>query len=347
MSFKSEAPSPALTVAICIGTYNQGQYIRGSIESALSQTYQIHEIWIADDGSNDETQSIVEQYCRDFPRVHYHRHAENMGPARNLSWVLGRPSTDLVVRLDSDDRLEPEYVEILANLMHQYPQAGYAHCDVWETDGYGNRSRLRQLTRTATYEDAEQALRSNSKGLRTAANCLLFRASALKEANYYLAHPSWTASEDWDLALRMILNGWGNVYAAKTLSNYRQWDDPKGVRAYRKIQEVSSNIEIFTQVVIPEFQKRGWSVAPIQRSMRSKAIGFADSLDSAYFNENDRAEYRVLLKQLGQSVSLNIAIFLADFGLNPLVRRWKRLKKKLRDIAKQSLRATKSSAAKA
>jgi len=342
MSSNSEAISPALTVAICIGTYNQGQYIRGSIESALSQTYPVQEIWIADDGSSDETQSIVEEYCRVDPRVHYHRHATNMGPARNLSWVLARPSTDLVVRLDSDDRLEPEYVEVLATLMYRYPHAGYAHCDVWETDGDGNRSRLRQLARSIAYEDPEQALKSNANGLRAAANCLLFRSTALKEANYYLAHPTWTASEDWDLALRMILNGWGNVYSGKTLSNYRQWDDPKGVRAYRKIQEVSSNIEIFKTIVIPEFQKRGWSVAPLTRFMRAKAVGFADSLDSANFDEKDRAEYRALLKELGSSPSLSIAIFLADYGFNPIVRKWKRLKKSLKDVAKQSLRATMS-----
>ncbi len=348
MPSKSEAPSsPALTAAICIGTYNQGQYIRGSIESALAQTYSIQEIWIADDGSTDETQAIVEEYCRKHSNVHYHRHATNLGPAQNLSWVLGRPSTDVVVRLDSDDRLEPEYVEVLAGLMHRYPQAGYAHCDVWETDFDGNRARLRQLTRTVEYEDSEQALKSNATGLRTAANCLLFRATALKEANYYLAHPTWTASEDWDLALRMILNGWGNVYASRTLSNYRQWDDPKGVRAYRKIHEVSSNIEIFNQVVKPAFQERGWSIAPLDRSMRAKAVGFADSLDSANFNEKDRTEYRALLRQLGSSTSLSIAIFLADSGFNPMVRRWKRLKKKLRDAAKRSLRAAKSIPAKA
>lgn len=337
MSFTAGSPPGRLTVAICIGTYNQGQYIRAAIESALTQTYPAQEIWIADDGSNDQTQAIVEEYCRAHAEVHYHRHEANLGPARNLSWVLARPSTDLVVRLDSDDRLEPEYVEVLAKLMGLYPHAGYAHCDVWETDGDGNRSRLRQLARSVVYEAPDNALKSNANGLRTAANCLMFRAAALKEANYYLAHPTWTASEDWDLALRMTLNGWGNVYAARTLSNYRQWDDPKGVRAYRKIQEVSSNIEIFQTLVIPEFQKRGWSTAPIRRLMRAKAVGFADSLDSLNFSPDDRSEYKQLLKRLGSSVSLTIAIFLAESGFNPLVRKWKKLKRKAKDAAKRAV----------
>jgi hypothetical protein len=334
-----QAASVPLTVGICIGTYNQGQYLRGAIESALTQTYPIQEIWIADDGSSDDTQAIAEEYSARFPNVHYHRHPENVGPARNLSWVLGRPATDLVVRLDSDDRLEPKYVEVLAGLMHKHPQAGYAHCDVWETDGEGRRSRPRRLTRTIEYEDPEAALRSNSGNFRTAANCILFRAAAIREANYYLAHPTWKASEDWDLALRMALNGWGNVYAAQMLTNYRQWDDPKGARAYRKIQEVSSNTEIFKSVLIPAYRERGWSIAPLKRTMRRKATAFADSLDSPYFSESDREEYKVYLKDLGDSAALSVAIALAEMGANPLLRKWKRTKRWMKDAVKRLLRS--------
>jgi len=334
-----QVASAPLTVGICIGTYNQGQYLRGAIDSALKQTYPIQEIWIADDGSSDDTQAIAEEYSRKYPRVHYHRHPENVGPARNLSWVLAKPETDLVVRLDSDDRLEPEYVEVLAWLMNKYPQAGYAHCDVWETDGEGKRSRPRQLSRTIEYEDSEAAIKSNSNGFRTAANCILFRSAAIREGNYYLAHPTWKASEDWDLALRMALNGWGNVYAAQKLTNYRQWDDPRGERAYRKIQEVSSNTEIFKTVLIPAYQERGWSIAPLQRNMRRKAVGFADSLDSPNFSEKDREEYRAYLKELGNSAQLSLAIALAGMGVNPLLRKWKRLRLRMKDTVKRLLRS--------
>ncbi len=334
----SPAAAPP-TVAICIGTYNQAQYLRGCLDSALAQTYPVSEIWVADDGSSDDTQAIVEDYARRFPQIHYFRHPENVGPARNLSWVLGRPQTDLVVRLDSDDRLENEYVAVLAELMRLHPHAGYAHCDVWETDGEGVRTRVRQLTRTYSYEDPETALKTNSKGFRTAANCLMFRATALREANYYLAHPTWKASEDWDLALRMAVNGWGNVYAPRILTNYRQWDDPLGARAYRKIQEVSSNNTIYREVLIPEYQKRGWSIEPLLRNMRRKAVGFADALDSPQFSAQDRADYKVYLKELGDSPALRVAIFLADMGFNPIVRKWNHFQKHLKDAVKRILRS--------
>ena len=49
--------------------------------------------------------------CARSTIVRYYKQPKNLGLSENLSWVLAQPQTDLVVRLDSDDRLEPEYVE--------------------------------------------------------------------------------------------------------------------------------------------------------------------------------------------------------------------------------------------
>jgi hypothetical protein len=287
----------------------------------------------------------MEQLCREYPQIHYHRHAANVGPARNLSWALAKPSTDLVARLDSDDRMEPRYVEVLAGLMQAYPQAGYAHCDVWELDENNRQTRLRRLTRSFSYEGPDEALKSNARGFRTAANCILFRAKALEEADYYLPHPTWTFSEDWDLALRMAINGWGNVYAAKTLSNYRQWDDPQGARASRKFQEVSTTTEIYRQTLIPAYEKRGWSIAPLERNMRHKAVRFVDTLDSPRFSDEDRVRYKQLLRDLGDSPSLSFAILLAELGLNPMIRSWDRKRSRFKDWAKRAIRSGRSARA--
>lgn len=327
-----------LTVAACIGTFNQAMYLDGAITSALNQTRPFSEIWIADDCSTDHTMEVATSFAAKDKRIFYHRNLRNVGPARNLSWALSQPVADLIVRLDSDDRLEDRYVEVLASLLEKYPQAGYAHCNVWEIDFYGSRSRPRILSRVIEYENCEAAIRSNSYGLKTAANCLMFRATALKQAQYYLLHPDWTASEDWDLALRMALNGWGNVFSSEFLSNYRQWIDPQGARALRKIQEVSTNNFIFRNVLIPEYQRRGWITTSLVKAMRSKAVEYADALDSPHFSDSDRREYERLLRDMGDSYSLDLSFLLAKAGLNPMRRQIKRLRLKIKDILKITLR---------
>jgi glycosyltransferase involved in cell wall biosynthesis len=327
-----------LTVAICIGTYNQSQYLKASIESAFAQTYPIEEFWVSDDASTDDTEAVMQEICRQYPQIRYYRQPKNLALPGNLSWLLAQPKTDLIVRLDSDDRLEPDYVAVLAGLMQQYPQAGFAHCDVAELDRENQRPRIRRLTRTTAFESGEEALRSNASGYRTAANCILYRAQALREANYYIPNLDWRTCEDWDMVLRMAAAGWGNVYAPRVLSNYRVWDDAQGVRAARKMSEVMTNIAIYKHTLIPEYHKRGWSIAPLQNNMRSKAIRFADAIDSPLFTEKDRVAYKALLYELGDSKSLSLAIALADMGLNPFVRWWSRMQLRAKDAVKVILR---------
>ena len=344
MAFDSDqAAPPQLSVAICIGTYNQSQYLKASIESALAQTYPIQELWVSDDASTDDTPAVMEEIRQLHPHIRYHCQPQNLALPGNLSWLLAQPKTELIVRLDSDDRLEPNYVAVLAELMRQYPQAGFAHCDVAELDKDNRRPRIRRLTRTKVYESGDEALQSNASGYRTAANCILYRAQALKDANYYIPNLDWRTCEDWDMCLRIAAKGWGNVYAAQTLSNYRVWDDAQGVRAKRKMSEVTTNIAIYKHTLIPEYQKRGWSIAPLERNMRRKAIAFADAIDSPLFTEQDRVSYKALLHDLGNSKSLSIAIALADCGFNPVIRWWTRTQLRLKDAFKMILRAAKSS----
>jgi hypothetical protein len=330
------------TVAICIGTYNQSQYLRGAIASALAQTFPIREIWVSDDASTDNTATVMHEICEQYPQIRYFRQPVNLGLPGNISWLLSQPQTDLIVRLDSDDRLEPEYVAVLSRLMRQYPEAGYAHCDVAEIDGKGRRRRIRRLMRTSSYESAEQALRGNASGYRVAANCILYRAEAIKEVDYYRPTLSWRYCEDWDMIVRLAMVGWGNVYAPQTLSNYRVWDDGNGVRISRKMAEVRETAEIYKTRLIPEYTKRGWTIRPLEKHMRSKALVYAEAIDSPQFTKEDREQYKRLLLSLSDSPQISLAIRMAEYGLSPLIRFCARARIELKYQAKRVLRRIRS-----
>ncbi len=338
---RKTVPAP-LSVAICIGTYNQAQYLRGSIESALAQTCPIQEIWVSDDASTDNTDAVMRDICTRYPQIQYFRQPANLGLPGNLSWLLSRPQTNLIVRLDSDDRLEPDFVAVLSKLMEQHPEAGYAHCDVRELDEKGEQQRIRRLMRTSTYESPEQSLKRSAKGYRVAANCILYRSKAIREVDYYRPTLSWRYCEDWDMIVRLAIAGWGNVYAPQVLSNYRVWDDGIGVRASRKMAEVRETAEIYKSRLIPAYQMRGWSIQPLNKQMRSKAIRFSDGIDSPRFTSNDRAEYIRLLMNFGDSFQLSFAIWLGEHGLNPLVRLWSRTRIRIKDRVKRLLRPVRS-----
>src|SRR6266498_1618507 len=57
-------------VSIVTPSYNQGGFIRETIESVLGQDYPNIEYWVIDGGSTDETVAILREYAGD-PRFHW------------------------------------------------------------------------------------------------------------------------------------------------------------------------------------------------------------------------------------------------------------------------------------
>ena len=50
-----------MKISVYIPCYNAGSYIGGSIKSILNQTYPVHEIIVADDGSTDDSVKIIKK----------------------------------------------------------------------------------------------------------------------------------------------------------------------------------------------------------------------------------------------------------------------------------------------
>ena len=70
-------------VSVIIPVYNQSEFIDKAIESVLKQSYQDFEIIVINDGSTDNTESMVKGFI-DF-RIRYICHKKNLGlsEARN------------------------------------------------------------------------------------------------------------------------------------------------------------------------------------------------------------------------------------------------------------------------
>ncbi|MUH00048.1 glycosyltransferase [Scytonema sp. UIC 10036] len=331
MTSMPDSPS----IAICIPTYNQAQYLIKSVRSACSQTYPNVEVWVSDDGSTDETPQVMEQLCQQFSQVHYYRQPKNLGIAGNNTWLMSQPKTDFIVRLDSDDIIYPDYVEKLVALLQKYPQAGYAHTAIQEIDEYGNNRSTSRVARNHEFQDADDALMAAVSGYRVAANIVMFRAKALRELRYYENRPEFV--EDYDLSVRIADAGYGNVYSEEVLACYRVWTDVKKTRSKRKHLQLKGYVRIFNESFLPAFQRRGWNTKLLDQQRRKMAL-----LHSAYcflpiFNKEERAELVNLLKQLGDSPMLRLRLFALSFGLAPFFEWQHHTELKLKGIVKDWL----------
>lgn len=329
------------SVAVCIPTYNQAQYLIHSVSSAYSQTYPNVEVWVSDDGSTDETPQVMKQLCQKFPQLHYYRQPKNLGIAGNNTWLMSQPKTDFIVRLDSDDVLVPHYVEKLVALLQQYPEAGYAHTAIQNIDEYGNNLAIARVARKQEFQNADEALMAAISGYRVAANILMFRTEALQQLKYYEGRPEFV--EDYDLSVRMADAGYGNVYADEILAQYRVWTDVKKTRSKRKHLQLKGYIRIFEESFLPAFQRRGWDTKVLEKQRRKMAI-----LHSAYcflpmFNKEEQAELVTLLQRLGNSPLLQLRLLVLSLGLAPFFEWQHHTELKLKGIVKDWLSKLKES----
>ena len=99
-----------LTLTVLIPSYNEEEGIASTLDTLLLQTVTIDRIIVIDDCSTDRTAEIANGYAS----VEVIRTPQNKGSkARALNHVVPQCVTDLVMVLDADTFLAPDYVEQL------------------------------------------------------------------------------------------------------------------------------------------------------------------------------------------------------------------------------------------
>ncbi len=92
------------TVAVIMTTYNGEKFVGEQIDSILASTYQDFELFIFDDGSKDQTMSVLEDYERNYPdKIHVSQNKTNLGVTLNFLSALSRTTMDYIMFCDQDD----------------------------------------------------------------------------------------------------------------------------------------------------------------------------------------------------------------------------------------------------
>lgn len=105
-------------VSILIPAYNAQQWITETIQSALDQSWPRKEIIIVDDGSTDNTLSIIRKYESPFLKV---IHQENRGGCQARNRAFQQCQGDYIQWLDADDLLAPGKIELQLSALRHAP----------------------------------------------------------------------------------------------------------------------------------------------------------------------------------------------------------------------------------
>ncbi|MGI9462115.1 MAG: glycosyltransferase family 2 protein [Alphaproteobacteria bacterium] len=112
-------------VSVIMPNFNHGNFIAMAIESILKQTFQNFELIIIDDGSTDNSLSVIKQYMKQDKRIRLYQQT-NQGVAAARNQGLGLASGKYIVWQDADDFSHPDRLKIQYNFLEKNKHIGGA-----------------------------------------------------------------------------------------------------------------------------------------------------------------------------------------------------------------------------
>lgn len=191
-------------VSILMPCYNAADTLDEALDSLAAQNLQDYELVAVDDGSNDGTLEKLQQRARSDARIHLlaQSHA-GIVPALNAG--LGACQTDLVARMDADDRARPQRLERQLAFLDANPEVAVVGCRVAgfpvEQVRQGLQIYLEWQNDLLSDEDIRREIFVESP---LAHPSVMFRRSWVERAGVYQDN-GW--AEDYDLWMRLYLAG--------------------------------------------------------------------------------------------------------------------------------------------
>lgn len=104
-------------ISTIIPIYNGEKYISSALKSVINQTYNVYEIIIVNDKSNDNTLKICEDFKKVYDNIKIINLSENMGVSNARNIGIQNASGDYIHFMDSDDIIENNmYEEIVKSI---------------------------------------------------------------------------------------------------------------------------------------------------------------------------------------------------------------------------------------
>ena len=138
-------------VSVIVPVYNVEKYLNKCLDSLVNQTLNDIEIIIVNDGSPDNSQNIIDEYVKRYPKLVNSFIKENggQGSARNLG--LDHATGEYISFVDSDDWLDLNTLEEMYNLAHQN-KSDIVVCDMIDHYEDGSSKEFNCTKYTSVYE---------------------------------------------------------------------------------------------------------------------------------------------------------------------------------------------------
>ena len=132
--FMKSPQNPLVTVYIT--NHNYGKYISKAIMSVLKQSMNSFELIIIDDGSKDNSKKIIDKFKKNKKVISVFQKNKGLTVSNNLALRLAKGK--YIMRLDADDWLDRNALQIMSNYLEKNNNIGLVFPDYFEVDEKGD-----------------------------------------------------------------------------------------------------------------------------------------------------------------------------------------------------------------
>ena len=219
-------------VSVVIPLYNKQDSIESTINSVLGQSYSDFELIVVNDGSTDRSADIVRQY--DDPRIKLLEKINGgVSSARNEG--IKSAESEYVAFLDGDDLWEPGFLEEIARMIKDFPDAG-----IWGTSYYFLEKGVRR-TADKPLPNGYYGIVDNTgwdKAHIFCSSAVCCRKSALEQVGLFDERIAY--GEDLDIWWRIMLN-YPAAFSNKPLAVYRFDESNRAMTRKKPLERMHIN----------------------------------------------------------------------------------------------------------
>ena len=204
-------------ISIIVPIYNVEKYLEECIESLILQDYENTEIILVDDGSQDKSSTICDEYSKKHSNIKtYHKENGGLSDARNYG--IKKSNGQYICFVDSDDFVKPDYISSMYNNLKkhnvQISACGYSH---YYSDKKIVNRNFQNIERKYDKDDAQIYL--NLIGyFNVAAWNKLYNKNLFDDIEF----PKGKKSEDMFIMYKLIEKSGNIYYSSEEKYLYRQ-----------------------------------------------------------------------------------------------------------------------------
>lgn len=111
-------------ISIIVASYNYEQYIGETLSSLATQDFDDFEVIVVDDGSKDNSLSVIGEYVAKYPHFHLYQHDSglNKGLAETVKLAVEKAQGEYVGFCESDDYWTSNHLSLKVKYMKEHPE---------------------------------------------------------------------------------------------------------------------------------------------------------------------------------------------------------------------------------